>query len=184
MAVIVMVIVIVIVGIVRRTIMRGVMRVTVERVAMSTTCIGPAFGIERRLDLDHARAQSLHHGFDDMIAPNAQALGHDLGWQMAVAEMPGYPDQIMRIRPSDFDQQLRRRHHLDQPSIVEHQRVAAAQRNRAFEIQQKRKSARTGHRHPPPVPVVEIKHDGIDWGFRPAMLRLDFGRADHAGLCY
>ena len=154
--------------------MRGVGRMRMAR------RIGAAFGIERRLDLDDPRAEPLHHRFDDMIAPNAQALGHDLGRQMAVAEMPGDPDQIMRIRPSDFDQQLRRRHHLDQATILEHQGVAAAQRDRVFEIKQKRKSARTGHRHPPPVPVVEIKHDGIDWGFRPAMLGLNSRCTDHA----
>jgi hypothetical protein len=29
------------------------------------------------------------------------------------------------------------------------------------------------------VPVVEIKHDGIGRGLRPAMLAEDFGGADH-----
>ena len=56
--------------------------------------IGAAFGIERRLDLDHARAQPLHHRLDDVVAPDAQALRHDLGRQMAVAEMPGDPHQM------------------------------------------------------------------------------------------
>jgi hypothetical protein len=42
-------------------------------VAMRMTCVGvcAAFGIERRLDLDHARAKTLHHCLDDMIAADA-----------------------------------------------------------------------------------------------------------------
>src|SRR4051794_39512807 len=44
--------------------------------------IGAALGIERRLDLDDARAQPLHHFLDDVIAPDAQAPAHDLGRQM------------------------------------------------------------------------------------------------------
>ena len=53
--------------------------------------IRAALGIERRLDLDDARAQSLHHRLDDVIAADAQAFRHDLGRQVAVAEVPG-PD--------------------------------------------------------------------------------------------
>ena len=33
--------------------------------------IGATFGIERRLDLDDARAQSRHHRLDDVIAADA-----------------------------------------------------------------------------------------------------------------
>src|SRR5262245_64919835 len=50
--------------------------------------VGAAFGIERRLDLDHARAQPLHHLLYHVIPPDAQTLAHDLRRQMAVAEMP------------------------------------------------------------------------------------------------
>jgi hypothetical protein len=33
------------------------------------------------------------------------------------------------------------------------------------------------------VPVVETEHDGIDWGFGPAMLGLNSRCADHADPC-
>jgi len=146
-----------------------------------TARIGPAFGIERRLDLDDARAKPLHHRLDDVIAANAQALRHDLGRQMAITEMPGDPDQMQRIGAADFDQRLGGGHHLDQPAVFEDQRIAAAQRDRVFEIEQELQPARPRHRHPPPVPVVEIKHDGIGCGLRPAMLAQDLSRADHEG---
>ena len=131
--------------------------------------IGAAFGIERRLDLDDARAEALHHRLDDVIAPDPQALGHDLGRQMPVAEMPGDPNQMMRIDAADFHQRLRRGDHFDQPAVLEHQRVAAAQRYGVFKIEQEFEPARADHRHPPPVPVVEIEHDGI--GGAPAVQR-------------
>ena len=89
---------------------------------------------------------------------------------MAIAEMPGDPNQMLRIAAANLDQRLRRRHHLDQAAIVEHQRVAAAQRDGVFEVEQKREPARAGHRHPPPVPIVEIEHHGVCGGLLPAML--------------
>ena len=171
-AVIVIVIIVVVMTMVAM-IMRGMI--------MGRLRIGAAFGIERRLNLDDARAEPLHHRLDDMIAANAQALRHDLRRQMAVAEMPGDADQMQGIGAADLDQWLGRRHHLDQPSVFQHQRIAAAQGDGVFEVEQEFEPSRAGHRHPPPVPVVEIEHDGIGRGLRPAMLAQDFGRADHVG---
>ncbi len=161
--------------------MRGMcmcMRVGFRRMGV-TARIGAAFGIERRLDLDDARAQPLHHRLDDVIAANAQAFRHDLGRQMAIAEMPGDPDQMQRIGAADFEQRFRGGHHLDQPAVFEEQRIAAAQRDRVLQIKQELQPARPRHRHPPPVPVVEIEYDGIGRGVRPAMLAQDLCRADH-----
>ena len=150
--------------------------------SMAGVSIGAAFGIERRLDLDDARAQSLHHGFDDMIAPDAQAFAGDLGGQMPIAEMPGDPDQMVRIDAADLHQRLRCRDHLDQPAIFQHQRIAAAQRHRVFEVEQEFKPSRAGHRHPPPVPIVEIEHDRIGRRLGPVVLSENFGGADHRNL--
>ena len=158
---------------------RVVVRTALGHMGVTAAGIGAAFGIERRLDLDHARAEPLHHRLDDVIAPDPQALGHDLRRQVAVAEMPGDPDQMVRVGTPNLEQRLRRRHDFDQTSIVEHQRVATAQRDRVFQIEQKFKPARAGHRHPPPVTVVEVEHDGIGRRYRPAMLPADLGCADH-----
>jgi len=154
------------------------MRVGFRRMGV-TARVRAALGIERRLDLDDARAKPLHHRLDDVIAADAQAFRHDLGRQMAIAEMPGDADQMQRIGAADFDQRLGGGHHLDQPAVFEDQRIAAAQRDRVFEIEQELQPARPRHRHPPPVPVVEIEHDGIGRGVRPAMLAQDLCRADH-----
>jgi hypothetical protein len=169
--------------IVRCMVMRRVLVwIALARVGVAAAGIGAAFGIEWRLDLDHARAQASDHRLDDVIAPDAQSLRHDLRRQMPVAEMPGDATQMLRVGPPDLEQRLRRRDHLDQPPVLEHQRVAAAQRNGVFQVEQEFKSARAGHRHPPPVPVVEIEHHGIGRRFGPAMLPLDLSGADHADM--
>jgi hypothetical protein len=151
-------------------------------VPMSAFRIGPAFGIERRRDLDDARAQSLHHGFDDMVAADPQRLGHDLRRQMAVTEMPGEPHQMMRIGAANFQQRLGRGDHFNQPAIIEHQRIAAAQGCGVLQIQQELKPARARHRHPPPMPIIEIEHDGVNSGFSPTMLSKHARGADHAEI--
>ena len=171
-----------------RMIMRSVMvmRMVVVRMAVfgsrRAAGVGAAFGIERRLDLDHAGAEPLHHGFDHMIAPDPQALSYDLRRQMAVAEMPGDPHQMVRIDDADLRQRLRRRDHLDQPAIFQHQRIAAAQRHRVFEVEQEFKPSCARHRHPPPVPIVEIEHDRIGRRLGPVVLSENFGGADHRNL--
>jgi hypothetical protein len=101
---------------------------------------------------------------------------------MAIAEMPGDPHEMQRIGAADLDQRLGRRDHLDQPAVFQHQRIAAAQGCGVFEVEQEFEPARAGHRHPPPVPVVEIKHDGVGRGVRPAMLAFNSGGADHGAL--
>jgi hypothetical protein len=171
-------------GMIMRTVM--VVRMMFVRMvvfgSMAAAGIRAAFGIERRLDLDDARAQSLHHGFDDMIAPDPQAFANDLRRQMAIAEMPGDPDEMVRIDAADLHQRLRRRDHFDQPAIVEHQRVAAAQRHRVFEVEQEFKPSCARHRHSPPVPIVEIENDRIGRRLAPAVLPENFGCADHRNL--
>ena len=117
-----------------------------------------------------------------MITPDPQAFGHDLGRQMPVAEMPGDPDQMMRVGATDFDQRLRGCDHFNQPPVLQHQRIATAQRYRIFEVEQEFEPAGADHRHPPPVPIVEIEHDGIGRSLRPAMLAFYLRRADHANI--
>ena len=98
---------------------------------------------------------------------------------MAVAEMPGDPHQMLRIGAADLDQGLRRRDDLDQPAIVEHQGIAAAQHNGMFQIEQEFEPACAGHRHPPAMPIVKIENDGIGRRLIPAMLCADLCGAGH-----
>src|SRR6185312_8808079 len=163
-------------------VMASMMRMIIMRMAMRGAGIGAAFGIKRRLDLDDARAQSLHHRLDHMIAADAQSLRHELRRQMAIAEMPGDPDQVMRIGPFDLEQRLGRGDHLDQPAVIEHQRVTTAKRDGTLEVEQKLQSTRARHRHAAAMPVIEIEHDSVGRRFLPAMLPENLGGADHAEI--
>jgi len=142
--------------------------------------IGPALGIERRLDLHDARAQSLRHRFDHMVAPDSEAPCGDLGRQMTIAKMPGDTDQMMRIAASNFRQRLRGCNDLNQATILQDQSIATAQRRGVLQIKEKFKPAGADHRHAAPVPVIEIQHDGVGRGIGPAVLPMDFRSADHS----
>jgi hypothetical protein len=161
------------------TVMVLIMR-KVVLMSMAAAFIGAAFRIERRLDLDHAGAQTRHHGLDDVIPADPQSLCHGLRRQMPVAEMPGDADQVLRIAPPDLEQRLGSRDDLDQPPILQNQRITAAQRHGVFEVEQEFEAARAGHRHPPPVAIVKVEDDRVGGGLLPAMLRLDLCGADHA----
>lgn len=115
-----------------------------------------------------------------MVAADAQALGHDLRRQMAIAEMPGDADEMVRIAAADFQQRLGLRDHLDQPAVLQFQGIAAAKRDGVFEVEQEFEPARARHRHAAPVPVVEIEHDRIRRRLREAVLSPYLRRPDHA----
>ena len=157
-----------------------VVPVVVMPMRMGGLGIGSAFGIERRLDLDHPSAKPLHHGFDDVVAANAQGLGHELRRQMAIAEVPGHADEMVRIVAADLKQRLGCRDHFDQPSVLQHQRIAAAQRDGILQVEQEFEAPRPRHRHATAVPIVEIEHDRIRRRFREAVLSLNLRRPDHA----
>ena len=115
-----------------------------------------------------------------MIAPDPQAPRRNLRRQMAVAEMPCDSHQMLRIVAANFGQRLGCCHHFDQPVVIKHQRITAAQHDGVLQIEQEFQPARSGHRHPPPVAIVEIEHDSIGRRLGPAVLRANLGRADHA----
>jgi hypothetical protein len=154
---------------------RMIMRIICVRVAG----IGTAFGIERRFDLDQARAQPSQHCLDHVIAADAQSPLRDLRRQVPIAEVPGEAHQMLRIVSPDFQKRLGRRHHLDQPAVFEHQRVAAAQGDRIFQIEQEFQPTRALHHHPPTVAIVKIGHDAIGRSLAPAMLSANLCGSDH-----
>ncbi|OPY99570.1 hypothetical protein A5906_28170 [Bradyrhizobium sacchari] len=157
-----------------------VVRMVVVTMRVAGVGIGAAFGIERRFDLDHTRTEALDHGLDDMVAADAQALDHDLRRQMAVAEMPADADEMMRIAAANFEQRLGCRDHLDQPSVLQHQRIAAAKCDGVLQVEQEFETARPRHCHAATVPIVEIEHDCVRRRFREAVLSPDLRRPDHA----
>ncbi|MHC2672905.1 hypothetical protein ACVI1J_005068 [Bradyrhizobium diazoefficiens] len=161
------------------------MRMVIVAMRMTGVGIGATFRIEWRLDLDDTRAEALHHGLDDVVAADAQGFGHDLRRQMTIAEVPADADEVVRIAAADLEQRLGRRNHFDQPAVLQHQRVAAAQRNGVLQVEQEFEPPRPRHRHAAAVPIVEIEHDRVHWCFGEAVLSPNLRRPDHWLLpCY
>ena len=128
MAMMVVTVVMIVAMMVAAILVRGmsVPRLIMRAICMRVAGIGAACGIERRFDLDEARAQSSHHLLNHMIAPDAQSPLRDLGRQVPVAEMPGQPHQpLRRIRPH-LHQRLRRGAHQDDAALLQKQPVAVA----------------------------------------------------------
>ena len=144
--------------------------------------IGAAFRIERRLDFHDASAETAHHLLDHVVAADAQAFGHHLHRQVAVAEVPGDAHEVQVVAAADFQQRLGSGDHLDQPPVLQRQRVAAAQGDDLRQVEQEFQPAGAGHRHPPPMPVVKFEHDGIGRRLVPALRGLDGGGAQHQRL--
>ena len=78
MVVVIVCIVMVVAMIVAMVMTRMVVRMTmcgvvmlIRRMRVTVAIIGATFGIERCLDLEHPRAQPLHHFLDHVIAPDA-----------------------------------------------------------------------------------------------------------------
>src|SRR4051795_6133657 len=94
--------------------------VAFRRMGMSPG-IGATFGVERRFDIDQFCAEAPDHNLDDVIAPNPQTPCGNLRWQMAVAEMPGNTNEVLRIRTPDLDERLWSRNHFNQSAILKHQ---------------------------------------------------------------
>ena len=147
--------------------------------------VGAALGVEWRLDRREPRAKPAQHVFDDVIAPDAQPLARDLHVDVAIADMPGEPCQIVAIRSGDFDQRLGPPDHADDCAILEHQSVAVAQRGGLRKIEQEFRAALAAQHDPPAMAVMRIKRDRID-GFRlvPMPGRFDVVCALHDGASF
>jgi hypothetical protein len=93
--------------------------------------------------------------------------------------MPGDPNQMQWIAAADLDQRFRGCDDFHKPPILQRQRIAAAQHRGILEIEQEFKPPRRRHRHPSPVAIVEIEHNGIGGRLVPAMPGQDSGGSDH-----
>jgi hypothetical protein len=141
--------------------------------------IGAAFGIERRLERDHAGAKTLGHRLDDGVAADAQRPWRYFSRQMAVAEVPGDAGQGQRVGGSDFRQRFGLGDHLNHAPVLEPQPVAAAQHCRFREVEQEFEPADAGHGDAPAITRVEVEHDRIRRSARPMAGRDDLFSAQH-----
>ena len=141
--------------------------------------IGAAFGIERRLERDHARPETRGHRLDDGVPADAQRLWRYFSRQMAVAEVPGDADQNQRVGGSDFRQWFGLGDHLNHAPVLEPQPVAAPQHCRFGEVEQEFEPADASHGDATAIACIEVEHDRIRRSARPMAGRNDFFSAQH-----
>ena len=155
------VVVVVIVVVVVVVVVVVMMAVVVPGVRGGALDIGAALGIERRVYFHDAGAQSARHILDHVVAAYAQAFRQQFRRQMAIAQMPGDPDQSGAICAADLRQRFGRRDHFDDAPVVKREPVAAAQHHRFGQIEQEFEAADAGHRDAPAMALIIVEHDRI-----------------------
>lgn len=141
--------------------------------------IRPPIRLERRLDMHHLRAERLHHLLEHMIPADADRLEKDFRRGMPIAQMIGEPHHQARIGRANLRKLLRRGDDFDQPPIFQHQRIAATNVNRLWQVEQEFRAAHAGHRHPAAMTFLVIEHHAVG-GFRlPCAFCGNEVRSDH-----
>ena len=108
-----------------------------------------------------------------MVAADEQMVRADLRRQVAVAEMPGEADEMLRAPGEDAGQRLQRGLDRDQATVVQAERIAVAERYRLGQVEQEREPVLAGHGKAPAVAGVIVEHDGIGRRLAPLPGRHD-----------
>jgi quercetin dioxygenase-like cupin family protein len=97
-----------------------------------------------------------------VVAPDADFVADDLHVGMAVAEMPGEPDQRQRRWSGNLGKRLGLPGHQHHGTVIEHDAVAVTQRHRLVEVQQERGALLACERDAAATPVAGVEHDAVD----------------------
>lgn len=103
-----------------------------------------------------------HHLGKDMVVLNVDGAVRDLGWRVAVADMPGHAHEPERVLGADFQQLLRGGLHGDEPAIIELQRIALVEHARLVEIHHQIQPAIAFQNGPAALTILMVQRDGVD----------------------
>ena len=92
-----------------------------------TMRVGAALWIEWRPYFDYVGAELACHLGYDVIAPDTQRHCEYLRRNVPIAQVPSNAGGLQRIRAADFQKRFRRSNNLDQPSVLQDQRIPAVQ---------------------------------------------------------
>jgi len=153
--------------------------------------IAGTFRIEWCLDRCDLGAQTAQQILDNRVVADADRVGQHLRRQMAIANLQSEANQITGRATAQFDQGFRGRDHLDEASVFEHQRIAAAQHHGFGQIQSDGETANSHGLQALALPIVKIQHDRVGCGFDPGVEGLHVCGADHGiyhslttGVCF
>lgn len=148
----------------------------------SQRLVSPAIGLERRLYMHHLRAELAGHLLQHVIPADAEAFGQNFSGRVAVADVIGEPHHQPRVGRAQFGELFWSRDDLDQPAILQHQRVAAAQMHGVRQVEQEFRAAHALHGHAAAMAFVIVENDGVGGLRLPGPFGRDEIRADHAAV--
>ena len=151
-------------------------------VRLRNRLVGSAIGLERRFDMHDLCTEHFHHVFQHMIPADANALGEYFRRRVPVAEVIGEAHHEAGIMGADFRQLFRRSNDFDQPTIFQHQRIAAADVHGVRQVEQEFGSAYTFHGDAAAVPLVVVQHHAVGGLCVPGALVRNEIRTDHVCL--
>jgi hypothetical protein len=124
--------------------------------------VGAVFGVEWCLDWRKAGAKPAQHVLDHVVAAHAQPIADDLNVDVAIADVPGEPCQLVSIGGGDLDKRLRPPGNAHDRAILEDEAVAVAQRRRLRQVEQESRTAFAGQDDAAAMALLRIERDAID----------------------
>jgi hypothetical protein len=118
--------------------------------------------IERRFHRRKAGAEPAQHVLDHVVAAHAQPIADDLNVDVAIADVPGEPRQLVSIGRGDLDKRLRPPGNAHDRAVIEDEAVAVAQRRRLRQVEEEGRAALAGQDDAAAMALLRIERDAID----------------------
>lgn len=163
-------VVVAVIVLMRMAVIMMIVAVVVMAVVVMATMgvIGAAHRLESGFNRRDRGAKPFKHGADDVIALDEDTLLIDLGWQMAIAEVPGEFGKMQAVAPGNLEQLFLGGNDLDQIAVLQPQLVAIGKQHGFLEVQ---------HDH---LAIVEMQQLAAQMA--QIVGKLDFGRRRIGGL--
>jgi hypothetical protein len=126
--------------------------------------IGAPHGVKRPADLGDVSAEAFQHRTDNAVALYDDTVLFDLGWQMAIAQVPSQLAKVQAIARGDGIELFIRGDDLYLASVFQNQEIAMGQGDRLGKIQHDPHSASQGQDFPPQMPLVMRQNDRFGRG--------------------
>jgi hypothetical protein len=75
-------------------------------VAVAIPAVRAALRLERNVYLSEFGSETVEHVLDHMVRTNAEGTIPNLGWKMAISQVPSEAHQLMAILMPDFDDEF------------------------------------------------------------------------------
>lgn len=148
-----------------------IMAMMIVPAIMPAMIIGAALGLEGTCHLGDRTALTADHLGEHVIVLDVKSISGDLGWGVAVADMPGDAHQAQRVLGPDFKQRFGCGVNGDEAAIIKLDRIALGNDGCLVEIEQKFHASHGFQHGAAALAVLVGEHDrahdlvGLDGGF-------------------